>query len=61
MIELNRDFEYDVPLHHILLAVRTKLECDDGSMAFGLEVDRGKLTVRMKYIGELNLKSEQVK
>ncbi|KAG5549523.1 hypothetical protein RHGRI_014751 [Rhododendron griersonianum] len=60
LIELNRDFEYDVPLHHILLAVRTKLECDDGSMAFGLEVDRGKLTVRMKYIGELNLKSEQV-
>ncbi|XP_058216237.1 endoribonuclease Dicer homolog 2 [Rhododendron vialii] len=60
LIELNRDFEYDVPLHHILLAVRTKLECDDGSMAFGLEVDRGKLTVRMKYIGELNLTSEQV-
>lgn len=60
MIELNRDFEYDIPLHHIVLAVRTKLECDDGSMAFGLEVDRGNIMVQLKYIGGLNLKAEQV-
>ena len=43
-----------------MFAVRDELEFEDGNMAFELEVERGNLTVQVKYIGEINLTSEQV-
>ena len=60
LIELQRNFEYNIPLHHILLAVRTELDFNDEDMAFDLEVERGNVTVKMKYVGEIKFPSEQV-
>ncbi|GFZ06041.1 dicer-like 2 [Actinidia rufa] len=61
LIELERNFEYNIPLHHILLAVRTELEFNDENMAFDLEVESGNVTVKMKYVGEIKFPSEQVR
>ncbi|CAK9167068.1 unnamed protein product, partial [Ilex paraguariensis] len=60
LIELRRDVEYNIPLQDIVLAVRTKLNFEDDSLAFDLKVDRGKLTVNIKYVGVVSLTSEQV-
>ncbi|XP_052184122.1 endoribonuclease Dicer homolog 2-like isoform X2 [Diospyros lotus] len=60
LIEIQRSFEYNVPLHHIVLGIMTKLELDDEKITFDLEVDKGNLSVRVKYVGEMSLSSEQV-
>ncbi|KAA8537034.1 hypothetical protein F0562_029512 [Nyssa sinensis] len=60
LIELKRSFEYDILLNDVVLAVRTELELDDENMTFDMDVDRGCLTVHMKYVGVLRLTSEQV-
>ena len=60
LIELERSFEYNIPLHHIVLAVRTELEFNDENMAFDLEAERGNVAVKMKYVGEIKFPSEQV-
>ncbi|PSS04962.1 Endoribonuclease [Actinidia chinensis var. chinensis] len=60
LIELERNFEYNIPLHHIVLAVRTELEFNDENMAFDLETERGNVAVKMKYVGEIKFPSEQV-
>uniref|UniRef100_A0A5B6Z5E8 RNase III domain-containing protein n=1 Tax=Davidia involucrata TaxID=16924 RepID=A0A5B6Z5E8_DAVIN len=60
LIELRRNFEYDIPIHDIVLAVRTELELDDENLIFDLEVDQGSLTVHMKYVGVVSLTSEEV-
>ncbi|KAL6980467.1 hypothetical protein U1Q18_022105 [Sarracenia purpurea var. burkii] len=59
LIDLKRNFEYNIPLHHIMLAVRTEFEFNDENMIFELEVDRGNLTVQMKYVGEVSLTAEE--
>ncbi|XP_059665631.1 endoribonuclease Dicer homolog 2-like [Cornus florida] len=60
LIQLRRNFDYDVPLHDIVFALRTELELDDENMTIDLEVDRGSLTVHVKYVGVVELNSEQV-
>lgn len=60
LIELQRKFEYDIPVQDIVLAVRTKFDVDDLSLAFDLEVDRGNMGVHIKYVGVVHLASEQV-
>lgn len=60
LIELERNFEYIIPLHHIVLAVRTELGFNDENVAFDLEVERGNVAVKMKYVGEINFPPEQV-
>ncbi|KAM7525882.1 hypothetical protein LguiA_015784 [Lonicera macranthoides] len=60
LIELERKFEYDIPVQDIVLAVRTKFDVDDQSLAFDLEVDRGNMGVHIKYVGVVHLASEQV-
>ncbi|KAL7252377.1 hypothetical protein ACSBR1_007043 [Camellia fascicularis] len=60
LIVLKRNFEYNIPLHPIVLAVRTKLEFSDENLACELETNRGTLKVQIEYIGELSLTSEQV-
>ncbi|KAH8501303.1 hypothetical protein H0E87_016207 [Populus deltoides] len=59
LIELNQNFAYDIPVHDVVLVVRTELESDViRSMGFDLEAERGLLTVNLRYIGDIDL--EQV-
>ncbi|XP_044470277.1 endoribonuclease Dicer homolog 2-like [Mangifera indica] len=60
LIELKQNFNYDVPLHDIILAMRTELEDDILNVNFDMEVDRGTLTVSLKYVGFIELTREQV-
>lgn len=60
LFELESDFEYEIPLHNLILAVSTELHLDEDVLDFGFEAHRGNLTVHMKYVGELELTSEQV-
>ena len=56
LIELNQKFDNDVPVHDIVLVMKTELESDVlGSMGFELEVERGLLAVNLRYIGDIYL------
>ncbi|KAG7967645.1 hypothetical protein I3843_08G109100 [Carya illinoinensis] len=60
LIELEQKFVYDIQVHDIVLVLRNKLEAELGSLHFDLHVDRGRLTVNLKYVGEINLTTDQV-
>jgi hypothetical protein len=60
LIELKQNFDSDVPVHDIVLVMRSELDSDLGSMHFDLDVDRGSLTVNFKYVGVTLLSPEQV-
>ncbi|KAL3520480.1 hypothetical protein ACH5RR_018629 [Cinchona calisaya] len=60
LIKLQPEFNYVVLPHDIVLAVRTTLECVDGSLNFDLDVDRGSLKVEMCYAGTITLAPEEV-
>ena len=60
LIELEWNFEYNIPLHHIVLAVRTELEFNDENVTFGLEAERDNVAVKMKYVDEIKFPSEQI-
>ncbi|KAJ6891882.1 hypothetical protein NC651_025165 [Populus alba x Populus x berolinensis] len=56
LIELNQKFDYEVPVHDIVLVMRTELESDVlSSMGFELDVERGLLAVSLRYIGDIYL------
>lgn len=59
-MELKQDFDYEFPVHNIMLLLRSKLDIDDKSLGFDLEVDRGILTVNLKYVGRIRFNSDQV-
>ncbi|KAG8503299.1 hypothetical protein CXB51_001265 [Gossypium anomalum] len=58
LMELKQNFGYEIPVHNIILLVRSQLEMEAKSIE--LEVDRGTLTVNLKYIGLIRLSSDQV-
>ncbi|XVE75158.1 hypothetical protein DITRI_Ditri12bG0072900 [Diplodiscus trichospermus] len=60
LMELKQNFHYEFPVHNIMLLVRSQLEVDESSVGIELEVDRGILTVNLKYIGLIRLNSDQV-
>lgn len=60
LIELNPNFQYEVKLQDIVLAVPTRLGYDLEMIDLDLEADRGKITVSSKYLGCLRLTSAQV-
>ncbi|XP_031279444.1 endoribonuclease Dicer homolog 2-like, partial [Pistacia vera] len=60
LIELKQNFNYNVPVHDIVLALRTELDSDIVNVNFDMEVDRGTLTVSLKYVGVIELTTEQV-
>ncbi|XP_035549379.1 endoribonuclease Dicer homolog 2-like [Juglans regia] len=59
-LELEQKFVNDIPVHDIVLVLRNKLESELESLHFDLDVDRGSLTVNFKYVGEINLRTDQV-
>ena len=61
VLQLERSFSYDIKMDHLILAASNELNFDDGkNIAFELEVDRGSLTVHIKYAGTISLTSKQV-
>ncbi|XP_050208112.1 endoribonuclease Dicer homolog 2 isoform X2 [Mercurialis annua] len=60
LIELNQNFVYEVRVHNIVLVLRNELESDILSMDIDLEVDRGSLAAKMKYIGQICLPPDAV-
>ncbi|KAL4318063.1 hypothetical protein GQ457_18G021210 [Hibiscus cannabinus] len=60
LMELKQNFDYEFPVHNIMLLLRSQLEMDEESVGIELEVDRGTLTVNMEYIGPISLNSDQV-
>ncbi|MBA0849779.1 hypothetical protein Goshw_020635 [Gossypium schwendimanii] len=60
LMELKQNFGYEFPVHNIILLVRSQLEMEAKSVGIELEVDRGTLTVNLKYIGLIRLSSDQV-
>ncbi|KAG6645314.1 hypothetical protein CIPAW_08G113800 [Carya illinoinensis] len=60
LMELEQKFDYEIPVHDIVLVLRNKLEAELGSLHFDLDVGRGSLTVNLKYVGVINLSTDQV-
>ncbi|KAK8668205.1 hypothetical protein V6N13_105670 [Hibiscus sabdariffa] len=60
LMELKQNFAYMFPVHNIMLLLRSQLEMDEESVGIELDVDRGTLTVNLKYIGPIRLSSDQV-
>ncbi|XP_051121429.1 endoribonuclease Dicer homolog 2 isoform X2 [Andrographis paniculata] len=57
LLELKSNCQYDVNLQDILLVVRTKLPTDLEGLSLDFDIDRGSLTVHIKYIGYVMLSS----
>ncbi|XP_073037868.1 endoribonuclease Dicer homolog 2-like [Primulina eburnea] len=60
LIELKQNFQYEVQLQEIVLAVPTRLGYDLEMIDLDLDVDRGKLLVHIKYMEHIILTSEQI-
>lgn len=60
LIELRKDFQYEVPVIDVVLGLRSKLESDIANVDFDLQVERGIVTVNLKYVGSIELSPEQV-
>lgn len=61
LVELQHESYNDFQLHGIILAVRTRLKCDDEILAFDLDVDRrGRVQVQLNYSKVVTLTSEEV-
>ncbi|KAK8699344.1 hypothetical protein V6N13_115432 [Hibiscus sabdariffa] len=60
LMELKQNFVYNFPVHNIMLLLRSQLEMDEESVGIELDVDRGTLTVNLKYVGPIHLSSDQV-
>ncbi|XP_042993295.1 endoribonuclease Dicer homolog 2-like [Carya illinoinensis] len=60
LMELEQKFVYDIQVHDIVLVLRNKIEAELGSLHFELDVGRGSLTVNFKYVGVINLSTDQV-
>ncbi|XP_073032399.1 endoribonuclease Dicer homolog 2-like [Primulina eburnea] len=60
LIELNPNFQDEVKLQDIVLAVPTRLGYDLEMIDLDLEADRGKIIMSSKYLGCLRLTSAQI-
>nr|XP_017225094.1 PREDICTED: endoribonuclease Dicer homolog 2-like isoform X3 [Daucus carota subsp. sativus] len=61
LLELERNFTYDIEIDNLMLAARNELKFDEGNnLAFELEVERGIVIVRIKYATPISLTSEEV-
>ncbi|GLT60476.1 hypothetical protein SLA2020_332400 [Shorea laevis] len=60
LVELKQNFDYEIPVENIVLAMRGRLETDIRNLGFELEVNRGTMTVNFKEIGAIYLSPEQI-
>ncbi|KAL5567067.1 hypothetical protein UlMin_030231 [Ulmus minor] len=61
LIELKPDFQYEIPVHDVVIGLKYELETDVVNMQLDLQVGRGSLTVSLKYAGTIKLNPEQVR
>lgn len=61
LLELKQEFEYEIPVHDILLGTRNELEFDGGNTHFDLNVGSGSLIANLKYVGVKNVSPEEVR
>ncbi|KAL3833920.1 hypothetical protein ACJIZ3_008656 [Penstemon smallii] len=60
LVKLEPNFQYDVKLQNVILAVHERLDIDSEMLDLALDADRGKILVGLKYIGQHELTSDQV-
>ncbi|KAH0711484.1 hypothetical protein KY289_007443 [Solanum tuberosum] len=62
LVEMQHASYNDFQLHGIILAVRTRLKCDDEILAFDLDVDRrGLLQVQLNYSKVVTLTAKEIR
>ncbi|KAK4278616.1 hypothetical protein QN277_016440 [Acacia crassicarpa] len=60
LIELKQEFNYDIAVRDVVLAIRCKLDPEIGCMEFKMCTNRGGLIVQFRYIGTINLGPTEV-
>ncbi|KAI4302070.1 hypothetical protein L6164_035287 [Bauhinia variegata] len=60
LIQLERDFIYDISIHDIMIATRSELNPEVGCIQFQMCVDRGTLRVNLRYVGIIELGPHEV-
>ena len=60
LMELEQQFNYDVAVRDVVLAMRCELDPEIGCMEYRMCIDRGDLMVKFKYIGTINLGPNEV-
>ncbi|GMH07608.1 hypothetical protein Nepgr_009448 [Nepenthes gracilis] len=60
IIEMEKNFVYDISVHDTVLLVINELNFDVGNIDFDLEVDRGNIAVHMRYLGRISLTLDQI-
>ncbi|KAJ1413779.1 Ribonuclease III domain [Sesbania bispinosa] len=60
LIELKQDFQYDVSVDDIVLAIRSELDLEITATQFEMCAGRGNLSVNLKYVGTIYLSLDQV-
>ena len=60
VIGLVQHFAYDVNVHDLVLALRTKLDDDIACVSFDVEDSRGVVSVKLRYVGMIRLSRDQV-
>ncbi|KAK7338041.1 hypothetical protein VNO77_18638 [Canavalia gladiata] len=63
LIELKQHFEYSVPVHDIVLAIRSELDSEiiDAASGTSFDVERGKLSVNLTPIQTIQLTLDEVR
>ncbi|KAL3833910.1 hypothetical protein ACJIZ3_008646 [Penstemon smallii] len=59
LVKLEPNFQYDVKLQNVVLAVHERLDIDSEMLDLDLDADRGIILVGLKYIGQHELTSDQ--
>ncbi|KAJ8753073.1 hypothetical protein K2173_011841 [Erythroxylum novogranatense] len=60
LIKLNQKFEYEIPVHDIVLMIPSELDSDILSLNFELEAERGSLMVNLIDAGEFTFPLETI-
>lgn len=60
LIELTQDFEHDLSVHDILLALRNELDSEITGTPIKLCVDGGNLSVNLRHVEPIDLSPDEV-
>ncbi|KAK7246158.1 hypothetical protein RIF29_41018 [Crotalaria pallida] len=60
LIELKQDFNYDISVHDVVLAMRNELDPEIGSTNFQMGFAKGSLSVNLRCIGTVHLSPDEV-
>ncbi|XP_061352995.1 endoribonuclease Dicer homolog 2-like [Gastrolobium bilobum] len=60
LIELSLDFNYDISVNDIVLAMRSELDSEITSTSFDMCVDRGNMSVNLRHVETIHLSPDEV-